>query len=71
MFFHYMKKKKVKILTRYSLAGLLYFTSVCWWTKTWLQWILFFIDIKKHTSDDNPDKVTLEKAIESLKEVMT
>lgn len=28
-------------------------------------------DIKKHTSDDNPDKVTLEKAIESLKEVMT
>lgn len=28
-------------------------------------------DIKKHTSDDNPDKITLEKAIESLKEVMT
>ena len=28
-------------------------------------------DIKKHTSDDNPDKVTLERAIESLREVMT
>lgn len=28
-------------------------------------------DIKKHTSDENPDKITLEKAIESLKEVMT
>lgn len=28
-------------------------------------------DIRKHTSDDNPDKITLEKAIESLKEVMT
>ncbi|KAL6469130.1 hypothetical protein MHYP_G00226540 [Metynnis hypsauchen] len=32
---------------------------------------LLLNDIKKHTSDDNPDKVTLEKAIESLKEVMT
>lgn len=28
-------------------------------------------DIKKHTADDNPDKITLEKAIDSLKEVMT
>ena len=28
-------------------------------------------DIKKHTSDDNPDKRTLERAIEALKEVMT
>ncbi|XP_065097642.1 protein ECT2 isoform X5 [Paramisgurnus dabryanus] len=32
---------------------------------------LLLNDIKKHTADDNPDKVTLEKAIESLKEVMT
>ncbi|KAJ1087590.1 hypothetical protein NDU88_000757 [Pleurodeles waltl] len=32
---------------------------------------LLLNDLKKHTSDDNPDKVTLEKAIESLKEVMT
>ncbi|XP_005451176.1 protein ECT2 isoform X2 [Oreochromis niloticus] len=32
---------------------------------------LLLNDIKKHTSDDNPDKITLEKAIESLKEVMT
>ncbi|XP_051957143.1 protein ECT2 [Xyrauchen texanus] len=32
---------------------------------------LLLNDIKKHTLDDNPDKVTLEKAIESLKEVMT
>ncbi|XP_073771891.1 protein ECT2 isoform X8 [Danio rerio] len=32
---------------------------------------LLLNDIKKHTSDDNPDKLTLEKAIESLKEVMT
>ncbi|XP_056133516.1 protein ECT2 [Lampris incognitus] len=32
---------------------------------------LLLNDIKKHTSDDNPDKMTLEKAIESLKEVMT
>ncbi|KAI5614706.1 protein ECT2 [Silurus asotus] len=32
---------------------------------------LLLNDIKKHTPDDNPDKVTLEKAIESLKEVMT
>ncbi|XP_068599492.1 protein ECT2 [Brachionichthys hirsutus] len=32
---------------------------------------LLLNDIKKHTSDDNPDKVTLEEAIESLKEVMT
>ncbi|XP_029472617.1 protein ECT2 isoform X6 [Rhinatrema bivittatum] len=31
---------------------------------------LLLNDIKKHTADDNPDKVTLEKAIESLKEVM-
>ncbi|MBN3319614.1 ECT2 protein, partial [Atractosteus spatula] len=32
---------------------------------------LLLNDIKKHTADDNPDKYTLEKAIESLKEVMT
>ncbi|XP_024114821.1 protein ECT2 isoform X9 [Oryzias melastigma] len=32
---------------------------------------LLLNDIKKHTSDDNPDKITLEKAIDSLKEVMT
>ncbi|XP_028650424.1 protein ECT2 isoform X1 [Erpetoichthys calabaricus] len=32
---------------------------------------LLLNDIKKHTADDNPDKVTLEKANESLKEVMT
>ncbi|XP_041125551.1 protein ECT2 isoform X1 [Polyodon spathula] len=32
---------------------------------------LLLNDIRKHTADDNPDKVTLEKAIESLKEVMT
>ncbi|XP_078521572.1 protein ECT2 [Lissotriton helveticus] len=32
---------------------------------------LLLNDLKKHTTDDNPDKVTLEKAIESLKEVMT
>lgn len=40
-------------------------------SKQAFECILFFADIKKHTSDDNPDKVTLEKAIESLKEVMT
>ncbi|XP_076134011.1 protein ECT2 isoform X2 [Alosa pseudoharengus] len=33
--------------------------------------VLLLNDIKKHTSEDNPDKITLEKAIESLKEVMT
>ncbi|XP_041695217.2 protein ECT2 isoform X4 [Coregonus clupeaformis] len=32
---------------------------------------LLLNDIKKHTADDHPDKITLEKAIESLKEVMT
>ncbi|KAM8953619.1 protein ECT2 isoform 2-T2 [Pelodytes ibericus] len=32
---------------------------------------LLLNDLKKHTSDDNPDKVMLEKAIESLREVMT
>ncbi|XP_022614964.1 protein ECT2 isoform X2 [Seriola dumerili] len=32
---------------------------------------LLLNDIKKHTADDNPDKITLEKAIDSLKEVMT
>ncbi|XP_039985191.1 protein ECT2 isoform X2 [Xiphias gladius] len=32
---------------------------------------LLLNDIKKHTPDDNPDKITLEKAIDSLKEVMT
>ncbi|XP_019904574.2 protein ECT2 isoform X2 [Esox lucius] len=32
---------------------------------------LLLNDIKKHTADDRPDKITLEKAIESLKEVMT
>ncbi|CAG01150.1 unnamed protein product [Tetraodon nigroviridis] len=32
---------------------------------------LLLNDIKKHTADENPDKITLEKAIESLKEVMT
>ncbi|XP_055717116.1 protein ECT2 isoform X3 [Salvelinus fontinalis] len=32
---------------------------------------LLLNDIKKHTAEDNPDKITLEKAIESLKEVMT
>ncbi|XP_075426884.1 protein ECT2 isoform X3 [Ascaphus truei] len=32
---------------------------------------LLLNDLKKHTADDNPDKVMLEKAIESLKEVMT
>uniref|UniRef100_A0A673X1G8 Epithelial cell transforming 2 n=1 Tax=Salmo trutta TaxID=8032 RepID=A0A673X1G8_SALTR len=29
------------------------------------------VHIKKHTACNNPDKITLEKAIESLKEVMT
>lgn len=29
------------------------------------------VDIKKHTAEENPDKITLERAIESLKEVMT
>ncbi|XP_040284182.1 protein ECT2 isoform X2 [Bufo bufo] len=32
---------------------------------------LLLNDLKKHTSEDNPDKMMLEKAIESLKEVMT
>ncbi|KAF1656337.1 Protein ECT2, partial [Eudyptes chrysocome] len=32
---------------------------------------LLLNDIKKHTAEENPDKITLEKAIESLKEVMT
>ncbi|XP_053167640.1 protein ECT2 isoform X2 [Hemicordylus capensis] len=32
---------------------------------------LLLNDIKKHTVEDNPDKATLERAIESLKEVMT
>ncbi|XP_029563184.1 protein ECT2 isoform X2 [Salmo trutta] len=32
---------------------------------------LLLNDIKKHTADENPDRITLEKAIESLKEVMT
>ncbi|XP_028587420.1 protein ECT2 isoform X2 [Podarcis muralis] len=32
---------------------------------------LLLNDIKKHTAEDNPDKATLERAIESLKEVMT
>ncbi|XP_077344088.1 protein ECT2 isoform X2 [Lithobates pipiens] len=32
---------------------------------------LLLNDLKKHTADDNPDKNKLEKAIESLKEVMT
>lgn len=32
---------------------------------------LSIVDIKKHTAEENPDKVTLERAIESLKEVMT
>ncbi|XP_053315711.1 protein ECT2 isoform X1 [Spea bombifrons] len=32
---------------------------------------LLLNDLKKHTADDNPDKVMLEKAIESLREVMT
>uniref|UniRef100_A0A8B9D0L0 Epithelial cell transforming 2 n=1 Tax=Anser cygnoides TaxID=8845 RepID=A0A8B9D0L0_ANSCY len=28
-------------------------------------------NLKKHTAEENPDKITLERAIESLKEVMT
>ncbi|XP_076879509.1 protein ECT2 isoform X7 [Brachyhypopomus gauderio] len=32
---------------------------------------LLLNDIKKHTCDDSPDKVTLQQAIESLREVMT
>uniref|UniRef100_A0A8D1M645 Protein ECT2 n=1 Tax=Sus scrofa TaxID=9823 RepID=A0A8D1M645_PIG len=32
---------------------------------------LLLNDLKKHTSEENPDKSTLEKAIGSLKEVMT
>uniref|UniRef100_A0A8C8RD20 Epithelial cell transforming 2 n=1 Tax=Pelusios castaneus TaxID=367368 RepID=A0A8C8RD20_9SAUR len=32
---------------------------------------LLLNDLKKHTADDNPDKGMLERAIESLKEVMT
>ncbi|XP_030311902.1 protein ECT2 [Calypte anna] len=32
---------------------------------------LLLNDIKKHTAEENPDKTTLERAIESLKEVMT
>nr|XP_043900601.1 protein ECT2 isoform X2 [Solea senegalensis] len=33
--------------------------------------VLLLNDIRKHTSNDNPDKMMLEKAIDSLKEVMT
>ncbi|XP_043329654.1 protein ECT2 isoform X4 [Cervus canadensis] len=33
--------------------------------------VLLLNDLKKHTSEENPDKSTLEKAIGSLKEVMT
>ncbi|KAG9343589.1 hypothetical protein JZ751_013759 [Albula glossodonta] len=33
--------------------------------------VLLLNDIKKHTAEDNPDKVTLERAVASLKEVMT
>ncbi|OXB64608.1 hypothetical protein ASZ78_008181 [Callipepla squamata] len=33
--------------------------------------VLLLNDLKKHTAEDNPDKIILEKAIESLKEVMT
>uniref|UniRef100_UPI00398F5A58 protein ECT2 isoform X1 n=1 Tax=Pristiophorus japonicus TaxID=55135 RepID=UPI00398F5A58 len=32
---------------------------------------LLLNDLRKHTADDNPDKVSLENAIELLKEVMT
>ncbi|XP_015270743.1 PREDICTED: protein ECT2 isoform X2 [Gekko japonicus] len=32
---------------------------------------LLLNDLKKHTAEDNPDKATLERAIESLREVMT
>ncbi|XP_040423080.1 protein ECT2 isoform X1 [Cygnus olor] len=32
---------------------------------------LLLNDLKKHTAEENPDKITLERAIESLKEVMT
>ncbi|XP_067851438.1 protein ECT2 isoform X2 [Heptranchias perlo] len=32
---------------------------------------LLLNDLRKHTADENPDKVSLENAIESLKEVMT
>ncbi|KAM9762345.1 protein ECT2 isoform 2-T2 [Menidia menidia] len=32
---------------------------------------LLLSDIRKHTADENPDKLKLERAIESLKEVMT
>ncbi|NWS68935.1 ECT2 protein, partial [Crotophaga sulcirostris] len=32
---------------------------------------LLLNDIKKHTAEENPDKIILERAIESLKEVMT
>ncbi|KAG8445174.1 hypothetical protein GDO86_010083 [Hymenochirus boettgeri] len=31
---------------------------------------LLLNDLKKHTADDNPDKIMLDKAIDSLKEVM-
>lgn len=34
-------------------------------------YFFFIVDIKKHTAEENPDKITLERAIESLKEVMT
>ncbi|NWR70179.1 ECT2 protein, partial [Centropus unirufus] len=33
--------------------------------------VLLLNDIKKHTAEENPDKIILERAIESLKEVMT
>uniref|UniRef100_A0A8B9IDV5 Epithelial cell transforming 2 n=1 Tax=Anser cygnoides TaxID=8845 RepID=A0A8B9IDV5_ANSCY len=33
--------------------------------------IFLIVDLKKHTAEENPDKITLERAIESLKEVMT
>lgn len=36
-----------------------------------LVYFFLIVDIKKHTAEDNPDKITLERAIESLKEVMT
>nr|XP_038039681.1 protein ECT2 isoform X2 [Anas platyrhynchos] len=32
---------------------------------------LLLNDLKKHTAEENPDKIILERAIESLKEVMT
>lgn len=58
------KKKSNCLPTSFQILDILFL-------RVWKLAMFWIVDLKKHTAEDNPDKIILERAIESLKEVMT